>query len=281
VLASALVALLLATSPVSDKTTSVPVCTTHGTETTLDVVRVSYPEEPQRHPIDVFTLRALDDKHIQGKDTYAFWRDTYAYGRDKTHHVVLLNTFWTCLGFDPGMRRYLFGMVLIGSAGRAELLQVKYLREDGTLPLQSIFGSNDRPSDYFAVASLVSPLGRHLAFVGGERGNGRNPVDGLYILDTQTDLIRRLADPPDASPAAKLGHEPRWSCCGGAYAQLDPSIVRFEDEDTLVVTYGTNTARARAKSRTTKRFTLWPWPRVEEAPTTAPNAPPNHEHVRQ
>ena len=245
----------------SEKTTSVPVCSTHGTETTLEVVRVSYPADPQRHAIDVFTLRTLNGKPFRGKGTYAFWRQTYIYGRDKTHHHALFNAFWTCLGFDPGMRRYLFGMVLIGAAGRSELLTVEYLREDGTPPVLSIFQGGGASSNYFAFASLVSPLGHRLAFVGGHGGGA---ADGLYVLDTRTDQIQRVADPPDVPPAANPGHEPRWSCCGGAYTQLEPSIVRFEDEETLVVTYGTDTARAGAKGRTTKRFMLSSWPRVKE-----------------
>jgi hypothetical protein len=244
VLASALVALLLATSPVSEKFVRTPVCSLRGTHTTLEVVRLSCPDIPRRATSETFTIRSSGGANI--------------------YSMTLDGASWTCVGFDGGAHRYLIEK-LFAMGPRLELEEVAYASEDGGAPVTSAFGEINVPH-YFAVASLVSPLGRHLAFVGGRDGG---VVDGLYVLDTQTDQIHRLADPPDAPPARDPDHELRWNgCCPGTYAQLDPSMLRFEDEDTLVVTYGKDAARARAKSRTTKRFTLWPWPRVEEAPTS-------------
>jgi hypothetical protein len=54
-----------------------------------------------------------------------------------------------------------------------------------------------------------------------------------------------------------------WTCLG-----FDAGTHR-----TLAVTYGKDTARARAKSRTTKRFALWPWPRVRHNPTSTFHGP--------
>jgi hypothetical protein len=217
-----------------------PVCILHGTHTTLEVVRLSYPDDPRRRTRDTCTIRSPS-----GADVSSMGLD---------------NASWTCLAFDAGAHRYLIGK-LFTSGPRRELEEIAYASEDGGAPVLSAFGAiNVR--HYFAVASLASPLGRHLAFVGGRD----DVVDGLYVLDTQTDQIHRLADPP--SPAPVHGSNGWNGCCSGTYAQLEPSVLRFSDEDTLVVTYGKDMARARAKSRTTKRFTLWPWPRVKEEPTS-------------
>ncbi len=172
--------------------------------------------------------------------------------------------FWTCLGFDPGMRRYLFGMVLIGAAGRSELLTVEYLREDGTPPVLSIFQWRRRVEQLFlAFASLVSPLGHRLAFVGGHGGGA---ADGLYVLDTRTDQIQRVADPPDVPPAANPGHEPRWSCCGGAYTQLEPSIVSLRGRRNVGrdVRHGHGPGGSEGPYDETLLYALASWPRVKE-----------------
>jgi len=44
-------------------------------------------------------------------------------------------------------------------------------------------------------------------------------------------------------------------CWADGYVELSPAILQFEGESTLVATYA-GTARARAKTRRTKRFSL-------------------------
>jgi hypothetical protein len=154
-----------------------------------------------------------------------------------------------CLGFSEAAGRHLVGIE--GERGAWMVLgSILYVAETGGPLVPSAF---DR-DDFLALASLTSPKGRYVAFVGGHQG-----INGLFVLDTQTDRMRRLGNPPAPPP------NPGWSCdepfgwgsCwSDAYVTLEPGIMHFEREDVLVVSYGKDTGRHRAKQRTVRRFRL-------------------------
>jgi hypothetical protein len=154
-----------------------------------------------------------------------------------------------CLGFSEAARRHLLGIE--GEQGAWMVLgSILYIAETGGPLVPSAFNRKE----LMALASLTSPRGRYVAFVGG-----RHVIDGLFVLDTQTDQIRRLGKPPAPPP------DPDWSCqepfgwgsCwADGYVTLEPTVLRFESEDVLVVSYGKDTGHHRAKQRTVRRFRL-------------------------
>jgi hypothetical protein len=154
-----------------------------------------------------------------------------------------------CLGFSEAAGRHLVGIE--GERGAWMVLgSILYVAETGGPLVPSAF---DR-DDFLALASLTSPKGRYVAFVGGHQG-----INGLFVLDTQTDRMRRLGNPPAPPPSPGWScDEPfGWgSCWSDAYVTLEPGIMHFEREDVLVVSYGKDTGRHRAKQRTVRRFRL-------------------------
>jgi len=154
-----------------------------------------------------------------------------------------------CLGFSENGGRHLLGIE--GERGAWMVLgAILYVAETGGPLVPSAF---DR-EDFLALASLTSPKGRYVAFVGGHQG-----IEGLFVLDTQTDRIRRLGKPPAPPPTPDWTCEEAFgwgSCWSDAYITLEPQILRFQSEDVLVVSYGKDTGHHRAKQRTVRRFRL-------------------------
>jgi hypothetical protein len=204
-----------------------------GARTTLNVEVLERPTIP-RHDESIgrerLVLRARDGKTLFSDET----RD----GR------------WMCLGFDRAKGRYLVGGYQEEGTWLV-LAPVTYLAEDGTKLEESEFSRKE----YMAMASLTSPSGRYVAFVGGV-----GVIDGLYVLDTEADTIRRVGKAPAPPPLGDdftCDETFRWgSCWVGAYAPLEPEVLRFDGDDTLVVTYGHDTHRRRAPTRTTQRIKL-------------------------
>jgi len=156
---------------------------------------------------------------------------------------------WTCLAIDRGEGRYVVGA--FGEVGAWIVLRsVSYLRESAPKLQDSGFTRGN----YMALASVASSDGRYLAFVGGE-GN----IDGLYVLDTRHDVVRRLGAPPAPPPVADFQSDERfdWGTgWAGGYLVLEPSVLRFEGTDVVIATYGRDTHKARAKKRVVRRFKL-------------------------
>jgi hypothetical protein len=154
-----------------------------------------------------------------------------------------------CLGFSEAAGRHLLGIE--GEQGAWMVLgSILYIAETGGPLVPSAF---DR-EDFLALASLTSPKGRYVAFVGGHHS-----IDGLFVLDTQTDRIRRLGRAPSPPPDPSWSCEESFgwgSCWADAYVTLDLKVLRFESEDVLAVSYGKDTGRHRAKQRTVRRFRL-------------------------
>ncbi|MES1207513.1 MAG: hypothetical protein ABUS79_16375, partial [Pseudomonadota bacterium] len=99
-----------------------------------------------------------------------------------------------------------------------------------------------------------SPDGHYVAFVGGIGG-----VDGVYVLDTSRDTIRRLGPAPAPPPVHGFESDEPFDWGTGwadGYGAIEPSVLRFEAPDVLVATYGRDTPKARAKKRTVRRFKL-------------------------
>jgi hypothetical protein len=205
-----------------------------GAHTTLDIEvleRPKFPMHDQSIGRDRLVLRSLDGKSLFAKETD--------------------DGQWRCLGFDQAKHRYLIGFHSEVGAWLV-LSSIVYLAEDGKELAASAFSRKS----FLALTTLTSPRGRYVAFVGGI-----HVADGLYVLDTATDAIRRLDRPPAPPP---LGDDDfscpdrfEWgSCWADGYATLETDIWHFEGDDTLVVTRGKDSARRRAKKRTVHRYKL-------------------------
>jgi hypothetical protein len=203
-----------------------------GTRTTMAIEVVSRPEFP-RH-----------DQNIGGDRVVVRARDgqvVFSRAVDDGHLL--------CLGFaDSPPGRYLVGV--IGEVGAWLVLRsVLYLGEDGSALRPSAFSDGG----FLALAAIASPHGRFVAFIGG-----KDQVDGLYVLDVARNQVRRLGAPP-APPPLDFECDDRFgwgTCWADGYTAIEPAVLRFENDQTLVATYGRDTHRARAKQRRTKRFKL-------------------------
>ena len=203
-----------------------------GKASRLAVKRVWRPEDPRHDESiggDTLILTAKDGKQIFREDM------------DDSH--------LECLGFSETSGQHLVGRH--GERGAWMVLgSIFYLPETGG-PLQESAFNRER---FLALASLSSPKGRYIAFVGGH-----DSIEGLFVLDTQTDKIRRLGKEPAPPPDRELSCEERFgwgTCWADGYVTLEKSVLRFESEDVLVVTYGKDTGRRRATERTVRRFRL-------------------------
>jgi hypothetical protein len=159
---------------------------------------------------------------------------------------------WRCLSPRTGARGYLLGGLQQRGAW-LPLASVLYLPEDGSGALPSAL---DR-EDSLALAVLLSPAGRYLAFVGGP-----GHVDGLYVLDTQLDEVRNLGPAPAPPVRNELkticGDEPlAWGgCWADSVLVLESEVLRIAAEDLLEVSYGKDGVAGRAKTRKVRRFNL-------------------------
>jgi hypothetical protein len=159
------------------------------------------------------------------------------------------DAYLQCLGFNEEAGVHLVGTV--GERGAWMVLgAISYLSEAGG-PLRS--SAFDR-EEFLALSSLTSSKGRFVAFVGGHLS-----VDGLFVLDTLTDKVRRLGNPPLPPPTQGWSCEERFgwgSCWADGYVELEKAVMHFEGEDVLVVSYGKDTGRRRATERSVRRFRL-------------------------
>jgi hypothetical protein len=205
-----------------------------GTRTTLAVQVLSRPQIARHDESigdDRLVLRGPDGKTLFSQE--------------------LKDGHWMCLGFDRVKGRYVVG----GYQEQGTWLvlgPVLYLAEGGKRLEDSDFSRKE----FMAMSSLTSPSGRYVAFVGGV-----GVLDALYVLDTETDMIRKLGKAPAPPPLGDddfTCDEPfGWgSCWVGAYTTLEPDVLRFEGDDTLVVTRGHDTAKRRSSKRTTQRYKL-------------------------
>ena len=156
---------------------------------------------------------------------------------------------WFCLGFNKTTNTYLIGGVFQTGAW-LPLASIQYLGEAKKSFEPSAF---DRLA-YIANAAVVSPKGRYIAFIGGQQTTGK-----LYILDTQTDTIKSLGNAPAPPPLdndAFSSEEPfEWGTgWADAYVEIEAHILYFKSETILQVSYGKDTAHARAKKRQIRLF---------------------------
>lgn len=157
---------------------------------------------------------------------------------------------WFCIGFDRNIKTYVVGGIFERGAW-LPVGSIQYLREDVNLLEPSAF---DR-SGYLAMAVLASRSGRYIVFIGGQGTAGT-----LYVLDIERDVVKELgpapAPPPNALTRDICKGEPfEWGTCwGDRYVEMDAGIISFKSEDVLDVSYGDDSARARAKKRRIRRF---------------------------
>lgn len=156
---------------------------------------------------------------------------------------------WRCLGYDRVKGRYLVGLYHEVGAWLV-VSPIFYLAEDEPRLEPSAFSRKQ----YLALASVASPSGRYLAFVGGVGG-----VDGLYVLDSETDTVRRVGSAPAPAPVPDFAcDEPfEWGTCwADGYEPLEPAVLHFDGDDTLCVSRGRDTHKRRAKKRVVQRVKL-------------------------
>ncbi len=159
---------------------------------------------------------------------------------------------WFCFGYNAKTHCYIIGGIFQKGAW-LPLGSIQYFAEDGSSFKPSAF---DR-SGYIALSAATSPSGRYLVFIGGIDSS-----DGLYVLDTKRDVIKKLgrapSPPPDALVSDICQGEPfEWGgCCADGYLEMDSSILRFKSESELEVSYGKDGPSARAKKRHIRKFSL-------------------------
>jgi hypothetical protein len=158
---------------------------------------------------------------------------------------------WFCLGFNKTTNTYLIGGVFQIGAW-LPLGSIQYLNEAKNSFEPSAF---DRLS-YLANAAVVSPKGRYIAFIGGQQSTGK-----LYVLDTQTDNIKKLGvapAPPPVDNDAFSSEEPfEWGTgWADGYVEIETNILHFKSENVLQVSYGKDTPHARAKKRQIRTFKI-------------------------
>ncbi len=152
-----------------------------------------------------------------------------------------------CLGYSPE-RGHLVGAQAEHGAALV-LASIGYLPAHATSPEPSVFTRKH----YEAYSALASPDGHWIAFLGGRGGDVE-----LQVLDTHEDSIKRvgasLKPPPYPGATCEDGFEWGPMCIDG-YTELEPELWHFEG-DTLVVSYGKDSARRRATKRKTRRYKL-------------------------
>lgn len=158
---------------------------------------------------------------------------------------------WFCLAFNKGTKTYIVGGVFQIGAW-LPLGAIHYLREDKNIFELSVF---DRQG-YIANVTVTSHNGRYIAFIGGQQTTGK-----LYVLDTQTDTIKSLgvapAPPPFKEDSFSSDEPFEWGTgWADGYVEMEKNILRFSSENSLQVSYGKDTAHARATKRQIRTFKL-------------------------
>jgi hypothetical protein len=168
-----------------------------------------------------------------------------------------LSEVWECLGYNPRTGRYLVGSKNEHGV-KITLRALLYLDERKKQFLDSVF--DDRAFE--AVASLVSPGNRFLALIGAP--TIKSSKVGLYSLDTDRDVLSRVGEAPAPPPLSaeqladreRVGMEGPWDAPERHYTELEPGIWSFVDDNTLQVSYGKDSLKARAKRRRAKKWNL-------------------------
>lgn len=158
---------------------------------------------------------------------------------------------WLCLGFNETSKTWLVGGIFQVGAW-LPLASIQYINESTATLEPSAFSR----LGYLANATVVSPKGRYIAFIGGQQSTGQ-----LFVFDTQTDTIKKLGiapAPPPLNNKAFSSDEPfEWGTgWADSYLTLDANIVSFKSENILQVRYGKDTPHKRAKKRKTTTYKL-------------------------
>lgn len=183
--------------------------------------------------------------------------------RDKKTRKVLWSGTYVgegiCLGFNPHIRRYIFGIRQEHGIG-SRLVETYYVGEIDRKAQASAFTKGAIE----AFAAVPGPDRHYVAFIALE-GNDTS----LFVLDVEKDSLRKLGKaplPPPLTPTERdyvKQHpdvlEGPWEWMASfrdGYMELDPGIVTFRGPATLDVSYGSDTARGRAAERTVATYDL-------------------------
>jgi hypothetical protein len=223
-----------------------------GSTTVLEVVRTEA-KIPQ-HDVDLGRTRLI----LRAKEAMSTTRD----GGAQTGKVLLdetLTELWECLAYNPRARRY--ALTSVNEHGvKVTLRGFVYLDEKAVAFKESVFGRRG----LHAVSSLYQAASGFLALVAVAEDEGTEASFKLYVLDTDSDQLKPLGEPPAPPPLSPELRKDReavmmmwpWDEPECHYTQLDDAIWSFAGPTTLRVSYGRDTAKARAKRRTEKRWDL-------------------------
>ena len=111
---------------------------------------------------------------------------------------------------------------------------------------------------WMAMAAVAGPRGRYVGFVADAGGDAGFELE---VLDTRDDVLVRAGEAPSPPPAGSCepGEEEffGWGTPpADGYVDLDPGILVFADERTLVATYGRDRCAGRAAKRREQRWDL-------------------------
>ena len=212
--------------------------TCKGLNTVLEVYQTV--AKIPRHDVDMgrteLVMRSRDDKKVLIKET--------------------LTEVWECLGFNMQTRKYL--IVSKNEHGvKVTLRGLVYLDETSAVFQDSVFGKHH----FEAVASLYSPDGNYLALIGAPE---KKDAYGLYVLNTTSDQLRELGEPPAPPPltAADLSYPDMehmmgpWEAPERHYAELEKGIWEFTSPHTLDVSFSNDSMKFRSKDRRIKQWDL-------------------------
>lgn len=164
-----------------------------------------------------------------------------------------------CYGFNPLQKIFIFGLLKENGIG-VRLTELYYLNEAKAEVRKSSFSA----AALEAFAGVTDVHHSFLAFIAIEK----NDV-GLYLLDVAHDRIRKLGTAPLPPPLSKEeqsyalrdpeSFQGKWewmSSLRDGYRPLDPGILYFEGNNTLVATYGNDTREKRATQRKIRRWNV-------------------------
>jgi len=173
--------------------------------------------------------------------------------------VETLTEVWECLAYNRRTRRYV--ITSVNEHGVKQSMRgLVYIDETAATFEESVFGRRG----LHAVSSVYQPASGFLALIATVEDEGEDGAFELYVLDTDTDRLKALGEPPAPPPLERALRKDRqaimmmwpWEAPESHYTPLDAAIWGFADATTLRVSYGRDTAKARAKRRKEQRWDL-------------------------
>jgi hypothetical protein len=204
-------------------------------KTYLDIKIISYPKYDKSSGETLITIISILDSTAL-----------------KSYHK---EGIWHYIGYNKKIRSHILaGAFQVGAW--LPLCELEYLNEDSLTFRKS--GINNR--DWLALTAITDESAKYIVFIGIPEKNKIR----LFSLNTETDKIKILGEPPSPPPVEPDLFQPEmldeswtWGVSyADGYTVMDDGIIRFIGNDKLQVSYGKDTAKQRAKNRRIKIFNL-------------------------